>query len=378
MWVSEKVCADTQAYFDMAFEAIEVARESIVLEMYIFRRDNLGNRMLAALREAAARGVVVRVLVDSVGSPGFSRDFILELGQQKISAKVFHPTPRVLDVFTFPSVQRLRQVFANINKRNHRKLIVVDKAVAFVGSCNLADMHSHWRETAVRVRGSEVRELYQSFELIWARAGYNGALRARQLQQRIRARRALKVRRDRVIGRAVRTNVTRPLRVRHNTELVSAIEQARRRVWITTAYFVPSPVVVAALVKATRNGCDVKLLLPGKSDINVVSYVSRMFYRGLMRAGVQIFEYQPAVLHAKTLLIDDWASVGTTNLNHRSFYHDLEVDVVLFQKESLGALVNQFERDLSQSVQVTADNLYHRSMFEKIGGWLFYPFRRFI
>ena len=378
MWVSEKVCADTQAYFDMAFEAIEVARESIVLEMYIFRRDNLGNRMLAALREAAARGVVVRVLVDSVGSPGFSRDFIQELGQQKISAKVFHPTPRVLDVFTFPSVQRLRQVFANINKRNHRKLIVVDKAVAFVGSCNLADMHSHWRETAVRVRGSEVRELYQSFELIWARAGYNGALRARQLQQRIRARRALKVRRDRVIGRAVRTNVTRPLRVRHNTELVSAIEQARRRVWITTAYFVPSPVVVAALVKATRNGCDVKLLLPGKSDINVVSYVSRMFYRGLMRAGVQIFEYQPAVLHAKTLLIDDWASVGTTNLNHRSFYHDLEVDVVLFQKESLGALVNQFERDLSQSVQVTADNLYHRSMFEKIGGWLFYPFRRFI
>jgi cardiolipin synthase len=379
MWVSEKVCLDTQAYFESAFEAIRNARQSVVLEMYIFRRDSLGNRMLELLREAAGRGVDVRVLVDSVGSPGFGRDFIETLSRQKISARVFHPTPRVLDMINGPSIQRIRRLFVNINKRNHRKLIVVDKTIAFVGSCNLADMHRHWRETAVQVRGRGVLDLCQSFELIWARSGYSGKLGARQLQARLRARRALGLRRANGSGSAaVRTNVTRALRVTHNSQLVSAIEKARQRVWITTAYFVPSPVIVSALLKATRNGCDVKLLLPGKSDINVVSYVSRMFYRRLMRAGVQIYEYQPAVLHAKTLLIDNWMSVGTTNLNHRSFYHDLEVDVVLQQPQSLALLAGQFADDLSKSQRVTDDNLHRRSWIEKLGGRLVYPFRRFI
>ena len=199
------------------------------------------------------------------------------------------------------------------------------------------------------------------------------------MQARLRARRALGLRRANGSGSAaVRTNVTRALRVTHNSQLVSAIEKARQRVWITTAYFVPSPVIVSALLKATRNGCDVKLLLPGKSDINLVSYVSRMFYRRLMRAGVQIYEYQPAVLHAKTLLIDNWMSVGTTNLNHRSFYHDLEVDVVLQQPQSLALLAGQFADDLSKSQRVTDDNLHRRSWIEKLGGRLVYPFRRFI
>ncbi len=383
MWVSEKVCLDTQAYFELAVEAIKNARESVSLEMYIFRRDNLGNRMLEVLRDAAARGVDVRVLVDSVGSPGFSRDFIATLKQQKISARVFHPTPRILDMVALHSLQRFRRLFVNINKRNHRKLIVVDKTVAFVGSCNLADMHRYWRETAVRVKGRGVRDLCQSFELIWARSGYVSKLSATQLQARLSARRALSLRRagsspSAAASLAVRTNITRPLRVAHNSELVSAIEKATRRVWITTAYFVPSPVIVAALLKATRNGCDVKLLLPGKSDINVVSYVSRMFYRQLMRADVQIYEYQPAVLHAKTLLIDDWVSVGTTNLNHRSFYHDLEVDVVLYDAQSRAILAERFQQDLSLSTRVTADNLHRRSWIEKLGGLLVYPFRRFI
>ena len=379
MWVSEKVCLDTQAYFESAFESIKNARRSVVLEMYIFRRDSLGNRMLDLLSDAAGRGVDVRVIVDSVGSPVFTREFIDTLRRQKISTRVFHPTPRVLDMINGASIQRIRGLFVNINKRNHRKLIVVDKTIAFVGSCNLADMHRHWRETAVQVRGRGVLDLCYSFELIWARSGFSGTLGARQLQARLRARRALSLRRATGGGSsAVRTNVTRALRVTHNSQLVSAIERARQRVWITTAYFVPSPVIVSALLKATRNGCDVKLLLPGKSDMNLVSYVSRMFYRRLMRAGVEIYEYQPVVLHAKTLLIDDWMSVGTTNLNHRSFYHDLEVDVVLHQPQSLALLVGQFAEDLSRSKRVTNDNLFHRSWVEKLGGMLVYPFRRFI
>lgn len=379
MWVSEKVCLDPQAYFEMVFEAISRARKSIVLEMYIFRLDDLGLKMLRQLRQAAARGVVVRMIVDGFGSPEFDREFVTELKKQKVLARVFHPTPRMLDLFGVPSLQRVGQVLSNLNKRNHRKLIVVDDDMAFVGSCNISGLHRNWRETAVCLQGAQVSGLGKSFELIWSRASYSGLSRTRKLRARLRSRRSFSLNSDKIAQVAdVRTNITRPLRLRHNAELATLIEKSTKRVWITTAYFVPSPVIVAALLKATRNGSEVKLLLPGISDVTAVSYVSRMFYRGLMLAGVQIFEYQPVVLHAKTLIVDDWVSVGTTNINHRSFYHDLEVDVTLFDTDSKSAMADQFQRDLEVSQRITLDRLMQRSWAERLGGYLMYPFRRFI
>lgn len=383
MWVSEKVCLDAQEYFDLVCRAIAEARDSVFLEMYIFREDKLGKRLLELLRRAAKRGVNIRIIVDGFGSPRFNREFIQLLDQQGISARVYHPVPDILSELRLPSFARVSRFVSSINKRNHRKLVIVDSATAFVGSCNVADMHSTWRETAVRVSGAGIIELCRSFELIWSRSSHPELPRARQLQQRFRVRRefASKSRSDLSPAKTsifVRMNYTRRLRISHNAELANQIEQARQRVWITNAYFVPSAAIVAALLRATRSGCDVKLILPGKTDVSVVSYVSRMFYRGLMRAGVEIYEYQPTVLHAKTLLVDDWACVGTTNLNHRSFYHDLEVDVALLSDASRLALEQQFQRDLALSSKMTNDKLQSRSVLEKLGGYLIYPFKSFI
>ncbi len=382
MWISEQVCSDTQKHFDSVCSAILAARSSVLVEMYIFRQDALGSRLLEAMRSAARRGVDVRIVVDGFGSPAWSTGFLRSLAQEKIAARVYHPILRlpgsrfsglrVLGGARQQSVLSRLLVFASrLNKRNHRKIIVVDQLTAFVGSCNVTDLHKRWRETAVRVSGAEVSELCSSFEVIWRRSSYldgsfPGLLRGRKLLSGLRN------------SSLVRVNCTRRLRRRHNAEIVARIENAVDRVWVTTAYFVPSTSIVTALVNASKKGCDVRLLLPGKNDISLVSCVSRMFYFGLMRYGVKIYEYQPEMLHAKTLLIDRWACVGTTNLNHRSFYHDLEVDISLTGQESLTVLARQFSRDLATSYRVTSERLRSRSLIEKLSGYLVYPFRTFI
>ncbi len=382
MWISEQVCSDAQKHFDSVCSAILAARSSVLVEMYIFRQDALGLRLLEAMRSAARRGVDVRVVVDGFGSPAWSSSFLRSLARDKISARVYHPVlhlpgsrvseSRVLGDARHLSVLSRLLVFASrLNKRNHRKLIIVDQLTAFVGSCNVTDLHKRWRETAVRVSGSDVSELCSSFEVIWRRSSYldgalPGLLRGRKLLSGLRH------------GSLVRVNCTRRLRRRHNAEIVARIENAVDRVWVTTAYFVPSASIVAALINAAKKGCDVRLLLPGKNDVGLVSCVSRMFYFGLMRYGVKIYEYQPEMLHAKTLLIDHWASVGTTNLNHRSLYHDLEVDITLTGRESLDELARQFLIDLATSYRVTSERLRSRPLIEKFSGYLVYPFRTFI
>ena len=375
MWISEKVCADPQKFFDSVCAAIDSATRTVLVEMYIFRKDALGSKLLEALRSAAGRGVDVRVVVDGVGSPSWSANFLRELSKEKIAARVYHPIPGLLAPGLLPekrpSVRRLLEFASRLNKRNHRKLIVVDNATAFVGSCNVTDIHQRWRETAVAVTGRGVAEICASFEVIWSRSSQACVTRPHAL----RGRKLFKGLKNSAL---VRVNCTHRLRQLHNAETVARIEKARERVWITTAYFVPNPVIVAALISAAKKGCDVRLLLPGKADIGLVSCVSRMFYFGLMKFGVNIHEYQPSMLHAKTLLIDDWASVGTTNLNHRSLYHDLEVDVTLTRRESIGELERQFISDLAVSQQVTKERLRRRSWLEKVSGYIAYPFRTFI
>ncbi len=366
MWSSEKVCADSQEFFDLVCESIDSARQSVFVEMYIFRLDNLGARLLGSLKDAAQRGVEVRVVVDGVGSPSWSGEFLRTLERQRVAARVYHPLPGLWQV---PSAGLLLSHIGRFNKRNHRKMIVVDQMTAFVGSCNVSDLHRRWRETAVRVGGAGVAELCRSFAVIWSRSSHPDILRPQLLRGR-KFFRGLKN------SALVRVNCTRKLRQQHNAEIIRRIEQAASRVWITTAYFVPSPGIIAALLAAAKAGRDVRLLLPGKNS--VMSCVSRMFYSGLIRCGVQIYEYQPSMLHAKTLLIDSWASVGTTNLNHRSLYHDLEVDVSLTSRRALVRLEDQFIDDLAESQKMTPERLRHRSLLEKASGYVAYPFRTFI
>ena len=134
------------------------------------------------------------------------------------------------------------------------------------------------------------------------------------------------------------------------------LSNATRRIWITTPYFVPTGDVLEALGQAAKRGVDVKILVPSMSDVFFMPWVAAAFMWGLQRGGAKIFRYRPRILHAKTLLIDNWATVGSSNFNHRSIFHDLEVDVVLSKKESVDELASAFEKDLTESDEFTAKN----------------------
>jgi cardiolipin synthase len=150
---------------------------------------------------------------------------------------------------------------------------------------------------------------------------------------------------------------------------------ANRRIWITTPYFVPPPKMLHLLRKMAWSGVDVRLIVPKKSDIWFMTWVSRAFYFSMLRAGVRVFEYEPRVLHAKTMIVDDWFLVGSANFNHRSFLHDLEVEVRVAESSSRAVLVSQFEIDQAFSSEVLPTTWARRMFIPRIVGWFFTRFR---
>jgi cardiolipin synthase len=151
---------------------------------------------------------------------------------------------------------------------------------------------------------------------------------------------------------------------------------SQRRVWITNAYFVPDASLIRVLGVAAEAGVDVRIVVPAFSDVVFIPWVTSAFHLGLLRAGVRIFEYTGTVLHAKTMLIDDWGLVGSSNLNHRSLLHDLEADVVLASEEATSALAEQFVADCGHSREVTLRNWKSRPLLERIVGRMLLVVRR--
>lgn len=364
MWSHEKIYFDTRRYFAAVIRAIDAATESIDVEMYIFSKDRLGLTLLESLERAAQRRVRVRVVIDGVGSPEWSKADLLALGQKGIQVRVYHPVPRPYSKFfsrSWPEPGKALQLLRTANRRNHKKLFLIDRAQAFVGSMNVSLEHSQWRETSVHVEGADVGSLEGFFLHTWHRShvlpGYWKEKPWRREKPVL------------VVSDLVRTNVTRRLRKHSNSELLARVHLSQHRVWLTSAYFIPSPRMIRRLILAAGRGVDVRLLLPRQSDVKIVRWVSMLFYQSLLNANITIYEYLPSILHAKTLLVDDWVSVGTSNLNHRSYYHDLELDLVLSNPLSIKKIQDQFLLDVQQSEQVTSDWLRTRPVLTRIAGY---------
>ena len=359
-WITEQVFHTGEAFFTDLCEHLLGAQTSIDLETYIFQNDALGDRIAAALGVAAkTRGVLVRVLVDGFGSPTFIRHYQQKLTLAGVQTKIYHPLG-----------------LKSLNRRNHRKVCLIDDAMAWIGSMNVSGLHldhtssrghstKQWRDTGARVSGHQVKLFKWAFDQAWGSArvwqmGLTPRSLNRTLYQELQQKNKL----------LVRLNWTHRLRRHRNTELVQRIRQAQRRVWITTPYFVPPLRLLRALRARPRAGgelnIDIRILLPHKSDVFFSRWVSTLFFKILLKAGVRIFEYKPSFLHAKTLLIDDWATVGSSNMNYRSFFHDLEADVVLTQSQSILSLETQFEKDLMQSREITLESWGRRPWYHYV------------
>jgi cardiolipin synthase len=374
VWERCEVINDGDLFFQALEAAIDAANVSVDVEFYIFATDTTGQWFFKVLARAARRGVVVRLLIDGIGSTSFARSYGEKAREAGLLVRVFHEPPwerwRWWQRRQGASERRStwRRMIRRINHRNHRKVCILDGRTAFVGSFNVTKYHlasemgsAAWRDSGVVVEGAEVTVLINTFEDIWIG-------RFQRLRRKIRRKRLR-------TSPLVRLNVTGKQRRENYLELLVRLLRARQRIWITNAYFVPDGSLLRALSVVAREGVDVRILVPGFSDVVFIPWVTSAFHFGLLSAGVKIFEYRGSVLHAKTMVIDDWGLVGSSNLNHRSLLHDLEADIVVTGEASLQKMGEQFVADLGRSVEVTHENWRQRSFFERVLGRVLLWFR---
>ena len=359
----EQIYTNGSDHFDALINDILNAKNSIDLETFIFEKDHLGDRIVAALEKVAKQGIHVRILVDGAGSPLWTTNYAKQLETAGAKTRVFHPFPWQLwnwsrSVVKLPWMLKLIYLFLKSNSRNHRKVCIIDEEIAYIGSANISKCHlnrdeggDEWRDTSVRISKTNLSGLIDAFNSAWTH---------RSIKERIREI-FHHMRQEPIIH----LNHSRHRRRIIHKKLLRRIANCKHRVWITNAYFVPDNFLLRRLKEAARKGVDVRVLLPKKSDVIMMPWASSTFYYSLLKSGVRIFEYLPSMLHAKSLIIDNWTSLGSTNLNHRSLLHDLEADVNLTTTSSKQFLENLFLDDLQNSREIDLNTWYRLRPFRQ-------------
>jgi cardiolipin synthase len=334
--------------FQLMRRAIENASEEVLLESYIFRDDETGRGVRDLLVEAASRGVRVRVLADAFGSFTTRSTFWEEMRAAGVEVRLFHP---FLSHFWF-------QFF-----RDHRKILVVDRRIAFTGGMNIAVEYGSprvrgdartWRDTHLRVEGPAAWELAVVFSESWQRA------RGSRFEVP-----PLEVNGKAASGASVLVLDSRPLRGHKETAaaLAAIVGAARRSILITNAYFAPRWVAIEILGAAARRGVDVRLLLPGQSDLPLVRHAGHGYFDALLERGVRLFEYKSSVLHAKSLVADGFVSVvGSTNLDVRSFRFNAECNLLILDETVGSGMERAFAEDLSHSEEIRPETWRRRGV----------------
>lgn len=365
-WDQVQFYFDGDSYFESIIALFRKAQKEILVETYIFNLDHVGQAVLLELQAARARGVAVHLMIDGIGSLTSLHQLESHCRQAGIDFRVYHPVGKwwLIPLHKRP-LRRFIHWMWRLNKRNHRKSIVVDQTWCWIGSFNISQVHSKkysgdeaWRDTGVLLQGQEVQTVRQAFFETWRSSRH-------LLHSNLKGFLKLRKKRQKIQSPLLRLNSSLRSRYQLKRDLRRRIAHATTRVLITNAYFIPTRSIVRALCNAAKKGCFVALCLPAKTDVNLVRVASWYLYNRLLKAGVQIFEYEPTVLHAKTLVIDEWATVGSHNLNHRSIKHDLELDAALEGPSIIHPLVAQWDRDVRKSRAITLDKYRKLSRLQR-------------
>ena len=371
----EVVFNEGDQYFDELCMALSKAKHSIHFETYIFNRDQLGHQILTILMRAAARGVKVQLLLDGVGSSQWSVTNAEELRASGVQIHFFHPLPwqkKRRKVWRLPTFRRLALGLFKLNHRNHRKICVIDGEIVFLGSFNVMDQDlsrvngaNAWRETGLRLRGHCVDSYIPVCQEAW-----NFSLNYYH-RKNSHPHYSYFFGNSGLLGSRKERNF-------YYYDLLDRIRKTKNKIWITSAYFVPDRRVMRYLRNASKRGVDVKLLFPSKSDFFGVKFAMESFYHSLLKADIQVFEYLPSMLHAKILCFDDWVSIGSANLDHRSLFQDLEANAVLTHPENVKLVHEQFFKDLSQSNELDLKTWNKRSLLRRALEIFFRLFKRIL
>lgn len=357
------------ATHEAMLDAIRAAKDHVNLETYIFDDGELGQEFAQLLLEKQGAGVQVNVLYDSVGGLLTPQSFFDQLRNGGIAVVEFNPVnPLAENTKTW-----------RINNRDHRKLLVVDGRIAFIGGVNISDNyssfplgrpapgakpseesneHAGWRDTHIQIEGPVVAEFQRLFLDTWVRQAESPPTARHYYPD-------LSVQGSEIV-RAIGSRADKEGSPIYLT-LVSAITRAKTAVHLTVAYFGPDAELLKALKGAARRGVKVMLVLPSHTDSAAIFHLGRSYYTTLLKAGVEIYERQGGVMHAKTAVIDDvWSTIGSSNLDWRSFVHNDEINAVVLGGGFAGQMDAMFAADVAESERIQLSNWRRRSLWLRL------------
>jgi cardiolipin synthase len=347
--------------FPAKLRAIKAARKSINYAQYVWEKGQPSEDIAIALADRCEAGIPVNVLLDAVGALSMPAEYRKRMVDAGCRVETFRP----LGSFAVDKV----------NYRNHRRILVVDGRVGIVGGSGTSGkwggdgkQQDHWRDTDVLVEGPVVEQMQGAFAENWLEAT-GIALGGKDYFPR-----PVEAKGD-VAAQAVRSSPSGGSAAMYTMYLL-AMASAQQSIYITNPYFLPDAKMIETLIESARKGVKVKLLLPGAIDHNLVRQASRSELGRLLRAGVEVYEYRPAMLHAKTMVVDSrWATVGSTNLDRRSFALNDEINLVVYNQSVAGRLERVFQDDLTRSTQVTLESWKDRGFVSRLLGILSLPVR---
>jgi len=359
------VLRDGGETFPAMLAALAGARRSICLETYILVADLTGDRFKAVLMERARAGVEVRVIYDAVGSFGLPGGWVEDMRAAGCQVIAFNPIA--------PWRRRFR-----LSHRDHRKIIVVDGEVAFTGGLNISNDYASvedggvgWHDVHCRVTGPIVADLERMFRRSWMRGGGKPYPPSRAPEPRA-------VGPGESYARLI-DNTRRRQRATTRRAYLHVLRAAREAVLIHNAYFVPDRGLRRAMTRAAKRGVDVRVIVPGRSDVRVIQWASLYVLRGLARRGVKVYLWRGPMMHAKTCVVDSiWSSIGSYNWDSMSRFNNLEVTVEILDPAIGRALVTTYERDLAECDPYDQEGWRRLPWWKKALAWIAYRLRRFL
>jgi cardiolipin synthase len=366
-----KFLRDGREAFPAMLEAIREAKRQVLLEMYWFDSDRIGRRFAAALAQARERGVEVALIYDAIGSITADRGMFAELEQRGVQVLEYNPVA--------PWRRAFKLSFNRLSRRDHRKVLVIDGNVGFIGGINIADQWlpveddgGGWRDDMMRIAGPAVEGLSRCFHRVWRR--HEGPT-----IQRLHAQQYAPSAGERLLP--VRILGDRYFRHRHEIarDYASRLYAAKRCAYIANSYFLPDGSARRALERAAKRGVDVRVLVPAHSDVEVVRYAARAQYQSLLDAGVRIFEWQQGMYHAKTAVIDgEWCTTGTFNFDYMSVRSNLEINASVLDPELAGEVEAAFHHDLTFTHEIDVRAFQARSFSVRLLESGLYRLRKFL
>ena len=347
-------------FFPPMLAAVRNARKTINAEFYIYWDGEIARMFAEAMAERARAGVKVNVILDSVGSATTSRELVRFLERNGVVVEWYHP----LRWYTL----------SRVNHRTHRKLLIVDGEVGFSGGMGIADVwlgdadsREHWRETVVRIEGPAVTQMQSAFMDNWVKS--RGELLTGLDYFPTMDKRGT------CLTQVVKSSPSEGSSAAKLLYIVSIVA-AKRSIYISTAYFIPDRDTIRAMEGAVRRGVDVRVIVPGEyTDVPIVRHAGRLLYSRLLRRGIRIFEYQPTMMHAKTMVVDGiWSTIGSSNFDDRSFRLNDEANVNIYDESIAVQMEQMFFEDLARSEEITRRRFVQRPWMDKIkervAGWL--------